>query len=63
MISIPSTRNIDHEAFAESCMRFSSEAAIRWVRENMTPEHIYSYDALEQWALENGFERKNPVAE
>lgn len=29
---------------------------IKWIVRNMKPEDVFDYDALEEWALDNGFE-------
>jgi hypothetical protein len=59
-VAKPSPRRINQEAFAEACLSFSAEGAIKWIGENLKPEQVFGGNRLDKWALENGFvkERK-----
>jgi hypothetical protein len=34
------------------------EEIIEWVASNLNPEDVFDHDALEEWALDNGFEEQ-----
>lgn len=31
------------------------DAAIEWIKENLTPDDVFGEDALSEWATNNGF--------
>lgn len=35
------------------------EASIKWIRNNMSPEEVFSANDLAIWAKDNGFEDQN----
>lgn len=49
----------DNKNFVDSVLGSNVlEDAVEWIKNNLSPEEVFSEDDLIQWALENGFTKE-----
>jgi hypothetical protein len=42
--------------FSKDTNPWPLDTAVKWIKENMDPEDVFTRDQLEQWAHNNGFQ-------
>ena len=49
----------EYNAFRDEITSYDVlDNAIDWIKENLSPDEVFDYFTLSEWALDNGFEKE-----